>query len=265
MELRPNTRHEAKAQPNYWSHAVTRVAAVVSGQPLARAAGNDHISAAQCGRECLKQGKAGDRFFLETDFQRMFDSSEDFWCPCRLSRLSCVGDSGVVPHGYNRSWYSEGDDRALRSSFGLISTGIVEIRRLMDDMVGRQLQDQSLAIPFAREEGSDRRTRISAHRLEHDVRANPTVTQLLDRLRLSLLAFGAQAVRAGPLGSAAAATELGVWLRRPGWELELGLRAGVQKSEAPAAGPSGSGASSSPHAGRGTCCSRACPQRLRAA
>ena len=58
---------------------------------------------------------------------------------------------------------------------------IEEIRCLPNDMVGRQHQYQSFAIAFVREEGSNRngRARISAHRLEYDIRSNGAVSQLL--------------------------------------------------------------------------------------
>jgi hypothetical protein len=76
---------------------------------------------------------------------------------------------------------AEGDNVASRSSISRISTCIAEIRCLANDVVGRQHQHQSLAIAFAREESGsrDRRTRISADRLEDDIRADGAVTQLL--------------------------------------------------------------------------------------
>ena len=51
---------------------------------------------------------------------------------------------------------AESDNVALRSSFGRISTCIAEIRRVANEMVGRQHKYQSVTIAFAREQGSNR-------------------------------------------------------------------------------------------------------------
>jgi hypothetical protein len=48
-------------------------------------------------------------------------------------------------------------------------------------VVGRQHEHEGIAIAFGREQGGDRdrRTRIAAHRLEHDVGLDAALTQLL--------------------------------------------------------------------------------------
>jgi hypothetical protein len=59
---------------------------------------------------------------------------------------------------------------------------------------------------------------------------------VVQRLQLTAVVFGSQAVHSSHLGAAAAAAELGVRWRRTDWELAMGLRAGVQQGEAPATG-----------------------------
>jgi hypothetical protein len=54
-----------------------------------------------------------------------------------------------------------------------------------------------------------------------------------ERVGLSATVLGAQSVRANALGPSGAASELGVRYRQTGWDLGMGLRAGVQKSSTP--------------------------------
>jgi hypothetical protein len=84
-----------------------------------------------------------------------------------------------------RRWISrldaEGDNPSLGGGGGGALAGRTEFIRFADDVVGCQHQHEGIVIAFGREHGGDRdgRTRIAAHRLEHDVGLDAALAQLL--------------------------------------------------------------------------------------
>ena len=76
---------------------------------------------------------------------------------------------------------AEGDDPPLGGDRGGALAGCAEFVRLAHNVVGRQHEHEGIAITFRCEQGGDRdrKTRIAAHRLEHDVGLDAALAQLL--------------------------------------------------------------------------------------
>ncbi len=76
---------------------------------------------------------------------------------------------------------AEGDDPPLGGDRGGALAGCAEFVGLAHNVVGRQHEHEGIAIALGREQGGDRdsKTRIAAHRLEHDVGLDATLAQLL--------------------------------------------------------------------------------------
>src|SRR5262249_7463058 len=76
---------------------------------------------------------------------------------------------------------AEGDDPPLSGDGGGALASLAEFVGLAYDVVGRQHEHEGVAIAFGGEKGGDghRKTRIAAHRLEHDVGLDAALAQLL--------------------------------------------------------------------------------------
>ena len=76
---------------------------------------------------------------------------------------------------------AEGDDPPLGGDGGGAFAGCAEFVGLAYNVVGRQHEHEGVAIAFGGEKGGDGhgKTRIAAHRLEHDVGLDAALAQLL--------------------------------------------------------------------------------------
>ena len=76
---------------------------------------------------------------------------------------------------------AEGDDLPLRRGGGGLPAGGAELVGLADDVVGRQHQHDRVRRAASRQHGGDRHggAGIAPHRLEHDVRLDAALAQLL--------------------------------------------------------------------------------------